>query len=152
MNFISYVPETGHYLLPRDLQAKCPWNICQEGEQQSLDQNTRQYTRAGLPECVLSTISGPLPKTTQDRTHTKDTHSIQGQKLKFSTPPGIEPGPPRLEGRDSTDHAMATDLLIHVINKMYRTTTHTFSCLMLNVLIWERFISVIETPQYKSFQ
>ena len=50
-----------------------------------------RYTRAGLPECVVSTMSGPPPKTTQDRTLTKDTH--QGQKLKFLTPPGIEPGP-----------------------------------------------------------
>ena len=28
------------------------------------------------------------------RTQTKDTHAIPGQKLKFLTPPGIEPGPP----------------------------------------------------------
>ena len=52
-----------------------------------------RYIRAGLPECVVSTISGPPPKTTQDRTQTKDTHSIPGQKLKFLTPPGIETGP-----------------------------------------------------------
>ena len=26
--------------------------------------------------------------------NTKDTHPIAGQKLKFLTPPGIEPGPP----------------------------------------------------------
>ena len=26
--------------------------------------------------------------------NTKDTHPIPGQKLKFLTPPGIEPGPP----------------------------------------------------------
>ena len=38
--------------------------------------------------------------------HTKDTHPIPGQKLKFLTPPGIEPG---LEGRDSTDHATVAD-------------------------------------------
>ena len=54
-----------------------------------------KYTRAGLPECVVSTMSGPPPKTTQDRTQTKDTPPIPGQKLKFLTPPGIEPGPPR---------------------------------------------------------
>ena len=52
------------------------------------------YTRAGLPECGVSTMSGPPPETTQDRTHTKDTHPIPGEKLKFLTPPGIEPGPP----------------------------------------------------------
>ena len=53
-----------------------------------------RYTRAGLPECVVSAMSGPPPKTTQDRTQTKDTHPIPGEKLKILTPPGIEPGPP----------------------------------------------------------
>ena len=31
---------------------------------------------------------------TQDRTQTNDTHPIPGQKLKYLTKPGIEPGPP----------------------------------------------------------
>ena len=38
-------------------------------------------------------MSGPLPETIQDRTQTKHTHPIPGQKLKFLTPTGIEPGP-----------------------------------------------------------
>ena len=45
------------------------------GEQQSLDRTVDIYTRAGLPECVVSTMSGPPPETTQDRiqrTHTPD--------------------------------------------------------------------------------
>ena len=54
---------------------------------------------------------GPPPETTQDRTQTKDTHPIPGQKLKFLTPPGIEHRAAGLEGRDSTDHATATDIL-----------------------------------------
>ena len=29
-----------------------------------------RYTRAGLPECVVSTMSGPPPMTTQDSAHT----------------------------------------------------------------------------------
>ena len=64
-----------------------------------------RYTRAGLPECLVSTISGPPPKRTQDRiqtkdrTQTKDTHPIPGQKLKFLIPLGIEPEPPRRVGR-----------------------------------------------------
>ena len=36
----------------------------------------------------VSTMSGPPPETAQD------THPIPGQKLKFLTPPTIEPGPP----------------------------------------------------------
>ena len=53
-----------------------------------------RYTWAGLSECVVRTMSGPPPKTTQDRTQAKETHTIPGHKLKFLTPPGVEPGPP----------------------------------------------------------
>ena len=52
------------------------------------------YTRAGLLQCVVNTMSWPSPETTQNRTQTKDTHPIPGKKLKFLIPPGIEPGPP----------------------------------------------------------
>ena len=34
-----------------------------------------RYTRAGLPVCVVSTMSGLPPKTTQEQ---KDTHPVQG--------------------------------------------------------------------------
>ena len=40
------------------------------------NKNSRRYTRAGLPECVVSTMSGPPPETTQNRTQTKNTHSV----------------------------------------------------------------------------
>ena len=53
-----------------------------------------RYTRAGLPGCVISTMSGPPPETTQNRIQTNNTHPVPGQKLKFLTPPEIEPGPP----------------------------------------------------------
>ena len=48
-----------------------------------------RYTRTGFPECMVNTMSGPPPKTTQDRTH-----PIPGEKLKFLAPSIIEPGPP----------------------------------------------------------
>ena len=32
----------------------------------------------GLPECMVSTMSGPPPETAHDRTQTKDTHPIPG--------------------------------------------------------------------------
>ena len=53
-----------------------------------------RYKRAGLPECVVNTMSGPPPKTTQDRTQTMDTHPIPRRKLQFLIPPRIEPEPP----------------------------------------------------------
>ena len=37
-----------------------------------------RYTRAGLPEYVVSTMSGSPPETAQDRTQTNDTHPIPG--------------------------------------------------------------------------
>ena len=45
-------------------------------EQQTVNQMSRRYTRAGLPECVVSTMSGPPLETTKDRTKTKDTHPV----------------------------------------------------------------------------
>ena len=50
--------------------------------------------RESLPECVVSTMSGPPPETAKDRTQTKNTHAIPGQELKFLIPPGIESRPP----------------------------------------------------------
>ena len=82
------------------------------------------YTRAGLPECMVSTMSGPPPKTTQDRTQTKDTHPIPGQKLKFLTLPGIKPGPLGLEGRDSTDHSTAMEQFQNSVANSFRCLTH----------------------------
>ena len=52
----------------------------------------RDYIRADLPECVVSTISGPPPETTQDRTQTNDTQLVPRQRLKFLTSLGIELG------------------------------------------------------------
>ena len=66
------------------------------GEQQFGDQNT-WHTRAGLPECMVSTMSGPPPKTTQDRTHTESQ-----AEMKIPDPAGNQTRVARLEGRDST--------------------------------------------------
>ena len=66
-----------------------------------------RYTREGLPECVLSTLSGPPPKTTQDRTHTPNPRI----GIKIPDPAGNVTWAAGLEGRDSTDHATATDYL-----------------------------------------
>ena len=38
------------------------------------------YTRTGLPECVVSTMSGPPPEKTQDRTQTNIKHLVLGWK------------------------------------------------------------------------
>ena len=64
-----------------------------------------KYPRAGLPECVVSTMSGPPSETTQDRT--QRTHSIPGQKIPDAA--GNRTRAAGLEGRDSTDHPTATN-------------------------------------------
>ena len=79
---------------PRDLQAKFPWVSACSGSNSFWTRTLDCVHKGGLPECVVSTMSVPPPKTTQDRTQTKDTHPIPGQKLKFLTPPGIGPRPP----------------------------------------------------------
>ena len=63
-----------------------------------------QIHKDGLPEFV--DIASARDNTGQN---TKDTHPIPGQKLKFLTPPGVEPGSPGCEV-GTTDHATTRDL------------------------------------------
>ena len=67
-----------------------------------------RYTRAGLPECVVNTMSGPPPKTKQDRT--QRTHTLKPRtEIKIPDLAGNRTRAAGLEGRDSTDHTTATD-------------------------------------------
>ena len=50
-----------------------------------------RYIRADLPECV---VRASVDNNTGQITDKRHTHPIPGQKLKFPTPPGIEPGLP----------------------------------------------------------
>ena len=59
---------------------------------------------AGLPECVVSTMSGPPPETAHNRPRTKDTPNPR-IGIKIPGPTGIRTRAAGLEGRDSTDHA-----------------------------------------------
>ena len=96
----SHSPETYH---PNN----CGSDACR-GSNSLWTRTLDRYTRAGLPECVVSTMSGPPPETTQDKTKTKDTHNprigikIPDSAVNLTRAAG-------LEGRDSTDHATATD-------------------------------------------
>ena len=60
---------------------------------------------------MVSRISGPPPETAEDRTQTKDTHSVPEWRLRFLSPPGIELGPPDWK-TGTTDHATETDLYV----------------------------------------
>ena len=57
----------------------------------------------------------------------KDTHPVPEEKLKFLTPPGIEPGSPSLERRDSTDHATAAD---SSFNKVFKNQYYNVGLLL----------------------
>ena len=60
-----------------------------------------RYTRAGLPECVVSTMSGPLPETAQERSQIKDTHTPNPRtEIKIPDPAGNRTQAAGLEGRD----------------------------------------------------
>ena len=65
-----------------------------------------RYTRAVLPECVVSTMSGPPPETGQntDKGHTPNP-SIG---IIIPDPAGNRTRAAEAEGRDSTDHVTGT--------------------------------------------
>ena len=89
--FFFFLPSPNLGLTPPGLTTQIPMG---RGSNSLWTRTLERYTRAGLPECVVSTMSGPLPGTAHDKTQKKDIHPIPGQKLKFLTPPRIEPGPP----------------------------------------------------------
>ena len=63
-------------------------------EQQSLNQNTRQIYKDGPPwMCGQHDVRASAEGNTGQNTDQGHTHPIPGQKLKFLTPPRIEPGP-----------------------------------------------------------
>ena len=65
---------------PGDLQSKCPWVKCLQGEHGYWTRKPDKHTRAPPPEFVVSRTSGPPTETTQDRTQKKDKHQDPGQK------------------------------------------------------------------------
>ena len=76
-----------------------------------------RYTGAGLPECVVSTISGPSPEITQHRT--QRTHTQSQEEIKIPEPAGNRTRATGLEGRDSTDHATTTNVQISLNQNCY---------------------------------
>ena len=73
-----------------------------------------RYTRACLPECVVSTMSGPSPKTNTGRNTEKGHTPNPRTEIKIPDAAGNRTRAAGLEGRDSTDHATATDCLLLV--------------------------------------
>ena len=90
--YVNYPPQCRSYT-PGTYNPNARGSDSCKGSNKLWTRTLRRYTRAGLPECVVSTMSGPPLETTQDRTQIKDTHPVPEQKLKFLIPPGIEPRP-----------------------------------------------------------
>ena len=83
------------------------------GRVQTIDQNSSQIHKAELPEiCDQQNVRATARGNTWQ--NTKGTLPIPGQKLKFLTPPGIEPGR-RFGRRDSTDNSKATNMLVVLV-------------------------------------
>ena len=61
----------------------------------------------GIPEYVVNTMSGPPPETAQAEHKGHTPNSRIG--IKIPDPAGNQTRTAGLEGRDSTDHATATD-------------------------------------------
>ena len=62
-----------------------------------------RYTRAGLPECVVSTGDSTVQNTDKGHTHNPR------REIKIPGPAGNRTRTAGLEGRESTDHATATN-------------------------------------------
>ena len=86
--FFTYLPSPNRGLTPHILtsQMSC------RGNNSLWTRTLDWYTRASLPECVVSTVSGPPPETTQDRSDKGHTHPIPGQKWIFLTNRESNPG------------------------------------------------------------
>ena len=83
-----------------------------------VDQNTRQAQwRASLNMWRASTMPGPLPETTQARTHKAHTLSPR-KKIKLSDPTGNRTRAVGLKGRAFAEYATAMDNEHLLINNM----------------------------------
>ena len=80
--YFAYLPSPNLGLTPlRTYKLNARGSDACRGSNSLWTRTLDRYTRTGLPECVVSKMSGPPPKTAQDGTQTKDTHPIPGQKL-----------------------------------------------------------------------
>ena len=80
--FLCYLPSPNAGLAPQETyNANARGTDNCRGSNRLCTRTLDRYTRAGLPECVVSTISGSPPKITQVRTHAKDTCLVPGNKL-----------------------------------------------------------------------
>ena len=111
--FIAYLPSHNLGLTPPgNYKPNARGSDACRGNNSLWTKTLDRYTRAGLPECVVSTMSGPPPKTTQDRTQ------------RYTPNPRTEIKIPdhagnRTRAAGSTDHATATYSVIFLSIKLY---------------------------------
>ena len=93
--FVIYLPSPNLQLTPPPgtYNANTRGSDACKGEEQSLDQNTRQIHKGGPPGmCGQHNVKASAGVHTGQNTDT-GLHTIPGQKLKFLAPPGIESDP-----------------------------------------------------------
>ena len=72
-----YLPSPNLGLTPQGLTPNARGSDASRGSNCLWTGTLDRYTRAGIPECVVNTMSGSPPETAQDRTQTKDTTQSQ---------------------------------------------------------------------------
>ena len=80
-------PHSMQYLHAPGLTTQMPVGQMPVGGAANYRPEHQTYTRASLPEYVISTISGPQPETTQDRTQNKR-HTQSQDKIEISDSAG----------------------------------------------------------------
>ena len=127
------LPQSRTYI-PRDLQAKCPWARCLQGEQQSLNQNTREIHKGESPlMCGQHNVRASAEDNTRQNTFKGNTPNPRTE-IKTPDPARNRTWAARLEGRDSTDHATATESIIfHCFKLLWKFSLKTLAAYFLVV-------------------
>ena len=107
--FFMYLPSPNLGLTPPGLITHMPVGLdAYRGSNCLWTRTLDRCTRVGLPECVVSTMTGPPQETAQDKTQDNGHSPNPRIGIKIPDPAGNRTRVAGLEGRDSTDHATAT--------------------------------------------
>ena len=115
------LPQSRTYT-PTDLHSKCPGSEACRGDQLSLDQNTRQIHKGG-PPWMCGQHNGRASAEDNTGQNTDKGHTPNPRtEIKIPDPAVNRTGAAGLKGRDSTDHATATDNLEYAVLKSYNSS------------------------------
>ena len=106
--FFVYLPSPNLGITPQEAyNTNARWSDACRGRNGLWTRTLDRYTRGGLPECVVSKMSGPPPETTQDRTQRP--HANPRTEITIPHPTGNRTRAAVFEDRDSIEHTTGTD-------------------------------------------